>query len=122
MSGYLAVLVVVLIFIVIFQIAKASEYVSILKGEKKARQQTNRVNGFLLITFLVLGLIGVYYCNEYLKGKMGVGAASVEGEGIDNMIAWTLAITGFVGFVTQVLLFWFAFKYQEKEGQEAFYF
>jgi cytochrome c oxidase subunit II len=122
MSGYLAVLVVVLIFVVIFQIAKASEYVSVLKGEKRARQQSNRVNGFLMITFLVLGLIGVYYCNEYLKDKIGTGAASVEGEGIDNMIAWTLAITGIVGFITQVLLFYFAFKYQEKEGRVAFYF
>lgn len=122
MSGYLAVLVVVLIFVVIFQIAKASEYVSILKGEKKARQQTNRVNGFLLIIFLVLGLIGVYYCHEYLTGKIFFHAASEQGEGIDTMIVWTLAITGFVFIVTQILLFWFAFKYQEKEGQQAFYF
>ncbi|MBW8685887.1 cytochrome c oxidase subunit II [Chitinophaga rhizophila] len=122
MSGYLAVLVVVLIFVVIFQIAKASEYVSILKGEKKARQQSNRVNGFLLIIFLVLGLIGVYYCHNALKGKIFFESASVQGEGIDNMIVWTLAITGIVFIVTQILLFWFSFKYQEKEGQQAFYF
>lgn len=122
MSGYLAVLVVVLIFIVIFQIAKASEYVSILKGEKKARQQSNRLNGFLMISFLVLGLIGVYYCNELLKGKMDSGAASEQGEGIDNMIMWTLIITGITFIITQILLFWFAFKYQEKEGRKAFYF
>ncbi|OMP78796.1 MULTISPECIES: cytochrome c oxidase subunit II [unclassified Chitinophaga] len=122
MSGYLAVLVVVLIFVVIFQIAKASEYVSILKGEKKSRQQSNKVNGFLMIVFLVVGLIGVYYCNELLKGKIGVESASVQGEGIDSMIKWTLVITGIVFVITQILLFWFAFKYQEKEGQKAFYF
>ncbi|WPQ64030.1 cytochrome c oxidase subunit II [Chitinophaga sancti] len=122
MSGYLAVLVVVLIFVVIFQIAKASEYVSILKGEKKSRQQSNKVNGFLMIVFLVVGLIGVYYCNELLKGKIGVESASVQGEGIDSMIKWTLVITGIVFIITQILLFWFAFKYQEKEGQKAFYF
>jgi len=122
MSGYLAVLVVVLIFVVIFQIAKASEYVSILKGEKKARQQTNRVNGFLLITFLVLGLAGVYYCHNALTARIFFHSASEQGEGIDNMIVWTLVITGFVFIVTQILLFWFAFKYQEKEGQQAFYF
>jgi cytochrome c oxidase subunit 2 len=122
MSGYLAVLVVVLIFVVIFQIAKASEYVSILKGEKKARQQTNRVNGFLLIIFLILGLIGVYYCNDLLKGKIIMEAASIEGKGIDSMIMTTLIITGIVFVITQILLFWFAFKYQEKEGRQAFYF
>ncbi|NLR59616.1 cytochrome c oxidase subunit II [Chitinophaga polysaccharea] len=122
MSGFLAVLVVVLIFIVIFQIAKASEYVSILKGEKKAREQSNRINGFLLIAFLVLGLIGVYYCNDLLKGKILGESASVQGEGVDTLIYVTLAITGIVFVITQILLFWFAFKYQEKEGRKAFYF
>jgi cytochrome c oxidase subunit 2 len=122
MSGFLAVLVVVLIFIVIFQIAKASEYVSILKGEKKAREQSNRINGFLLIAFLVLGLIGVYWCNDLLKGKILGESASEQGKGVDTLIYVTLAITGFVFVITQVLLFWFAFKYQEKEGKTAFYF
>ncbi|NIG52633.1 cytochrome c oxidase subunit II [Chitinophaga sp. Cy-1792] len=122
MSGFLAVLVVVLIFIVIFQIAKASEYVSILKGEKKARQQSNRINGFLLIAFLVLGLIGVYYCNDLLKGKILGESASVQGEGVDTLIYVTLAITGIVFVITQIALFVFAFKYQEKEGRKAFYF
>ncbi|SHM55128.1 cytochrome c oxidase subunit II [Chitinophaga sp. CF418] len=122
MSGYLAVLVVVLIFVVIFQIAKASEYVSILKGEKKTRQQANRVNGTLLIVFLVLGLIGVYYCNDALKGRIVMEAASEQGKGIDEMIKTTLIITGIVFVITQILLFWFAYKYQEKEGRQAFYF
>ncbi|MFY0252834.1 cytochrome c oxidase subunit II [Chitinophaga sp. 30R24] len=122
MSGFLAVLVVVLIFIVIFQIAKASEYVSILKGEKKAREQNNRINGFLLIAFLVLGLVGVYWCNDLLKGKILGESASEQGRGVDTLIYVTLGITGVVFVITQVLLFWFAFKYQEKEGRTAFYF
>ena len=122
MSGFLTVLVIVLIFVVIFQIAKASEYVSILKGEKKSRQQSNRINGFLMIAFLVLGLFGAYYCNETLKGKILGESASVQGEGIDTLIYVTLAMTGFVCLITQCLLFWFAFKYQEKEGRKAFYF
>ena len=51
-------------FLITFQIAKASEYVSILKGEKKAFEQSNRINAFLMVAFLVLGLIGVYWCNK----------------------------------------------------------
>jgi cytochrome c oxidase subunit 2 len=34
----------------------------------------------------------------------------------------TLGITGFVFLITQILLFWFAFKYQEKEDRKAYYF
>jgi cytochrome c oxidase subunit 2 len=36
MTQILLIAIVVMIFIVIFQIAKASEYVSVLKGEEKA--------------------------------------------------------------------------------------
>ena len=55
---------IILVFVVIFQIAKASEYVSVLKGEDVTRKQTNKINGFMLISFLILGLIGVYVCNQ----------------------------------------------------------
>jgi len=109
-------------FLITFQIAKASEYVAVLRGEEKARKQTNRINAFLLLTFLVLGLIGVYYCNERLKGKILGEAASVQGDKIDTMLYITIAITGVVFFITQILLFWFAFKYQESDKRKAYYY
>ena len=56
MTDILLIAIVVMIFVVIFQIAKASEYVSILKGEEKARKQNNKINAFLLIAFLIAGL------------------------------------------------------------------
>jgi cytochrome c oxidase subunit 2 len=122
MSGFLAVLVVVLIFVVIFQISKASEYVSILKGEKKSREQSNRINGFLMILFLVVGMAGVWFCHEILSEKLIGESASVQGEGVDALIKWTFIITMAVFIPTQILLFWFAYKYQEKEGKSAFFF
>ena len=124
MSDFVMVLLGVLVFVVIFQIAKASEYVSVLKGEEKTRKQNNRINAFLLISFLVIGLIGAWYCNELYYGKtlLPVGSSSVEGEAIDTMLWITIAVTGLVFFITQILLFWFAFKYQEKDGRKAFYF
>src|SRR5690348_2823747 len=99
-------------FLITFQIAKASEYVGVLKGEKKTFEQNNRINAFLLIAFLVGGLIAVYACNELFKDKILHEAASQHGQKIDNMLQITLIITGFVFVLTQVLLFWFAFKYQ----------
>lgn len=113
-----------LIFLVIFQIAKASEYVSVLKGEEKTRKQNNKINGFFMIGFLVLGLIGVWYCNKlYYHGNLfSWGSASEEGLEIDNMMWITLYITGFVFFVTQILLFWFAYKYQHSDKRKALYY
>ncbi len=86
MSMYFTIAVIVLVFVVIFQIAKASEYVGILKGEEKTRKQTNKINGFLMVAFLVFGLIGVYYCHDILKGRLLGESASIEGEQIDYMM------------------------------------
>jgi len=124
MSGYLILAILVLAFVVIFQIAKASEYVSVLKGEEKSFQQSNKINAFLFIVFLVLGLAGAYWCNElfYKKTLLGVPSASDHGEKIDFMMWITLAITGFVFFLTQILLFVFAYQYQYKENQKPFYY
>ncbi len=122
MSTIFLFLILALGFLITFQIAKASEYVGILKGEKKNFQSNNKINGFLMILFMVLGLIGVYYCNELYRGKILGEAASIHGEKIDKMLYITIAITGVVFVITQVLLFWFAYKYQYSEKRTAFYY
>ncbi|UAY52173.1 cytochrome c oxidase subunit II [Ferruginibacter albus] len=124
MTGILLVAIIVMIFVIIFQISKASEYVSVLKGEETARKQNNKINAFLMITFLILGLIGVWVCNDFYYGKtlFVQGSASEQGKKIDLMLYITIGVTGVVFVITQVLLFWFAFKYQEKDNRKAFYF
>jgi cytochrome c oxidase subunit 2 len=109
-------------FLITFQIAKASEYVAVLRGEDKVRKQTNKINGFLLLLFLILGLIGVYYCNENLKGKILGESASVQGVFIDRMMWITLGLTGFVFLITQGALFWFSYKYQASDTRKAYYY
>jgi cytochrome c oxidase subunit 2 len=123
-TGILLLAILILGFLITFQIAKASEYVSVLKGEKKAFEQNNRINAFLMVVFLVLGLVGVWWCNKMLfpKTLMPYPSASEHGKNIDTMLYITIAITGIVFVITQVLLFWFAYKYQHSEKRQAFYF
>jgi len=122
MSTIFLLLILFLGFLITFQIAKASEYVGVLKGEKKNFEQNNRVNGFLMIAFLVLGLVGAYWCNELYKGKILGESASKHGEQIDTMMNITIIMTGIVFVITQVLLFWFAYKYQYTEKRKPYYF
>src|SRR6516225_2047444 len=124
MSMFFTIAVIVLVFLIIFQIAKASEYVAVIKGEERTRKEQNKVNGFFMITFLIAGLIGVYYCNKilYPQTLLAHDAASVQGEKVDSMLWITLVITGTVFFITQILLFWFNFKYQESDKRKAYYF
>src|SRR5687767_3973409 len=98
MTTTFIIVILLLGFLITFQIAKASEYVSVMRGEEKSRKQNNRINAFLLLAFLVLGLIGVYYCNEKLGGKILQFGSSASNHGIDvdNMLYITIVITGIV--------------------------
>lgn len=124
MSVLLAITAILMLFVVIFQVAKAGEYVSILRGKEKAFRDSNRLNGRLMIAFLVLGLIGVYACHKLLYGKtlFAQGSSSIEGERVDSMLIITTIICMIVFVVTQVLLFWFSYKYQYKENRKIEFF
>jgi cytochrome c oxidase subunit 2 len=122
MVTFFVVAILALGFLITFQIAKASEYVAVIRGVEDARKQTNKINAFLLLAFLILGLIGVYYCNERLKGKILGAPASDHGVLIDRMLYITIAITFVVFVITQILLFWFCFKYQESDKRKAYFY
>jgi cytochrome c oxidase subunit II len=122
MQTLFIVAILTLGFLITFQIAKASEYVAVLRGEERARKQSNRINGFMLLAFLIIGLIGVYYCNEKLKGKILGAPASDHGILVDRMLYITLGLTFIVFIITQVALFWFCYKYQESDKRKAYYY
>ena len=124
MQTFFIVAILVLGFLVTFQIAKASEYVAVMRGEEKSRKQTNKINAFMMLAFMIIGLIGVYYCNEKLQGKILAFGSSASDHGllVDRMMKYTLIATGIVFVLTQILLFWYAFKYQETEKRKAYYF
>ncbi len=125
MTDFFLIAIIVLIFLVIFQISKASEYVSILKGEEKSRKQNNKINGFFMIAFLIAGLIGVWYCNKlyYPKTLFVHGAASEEGKSIDTMLWITIAVTGIVFFaLPKYYCSGFLFRYQESDKRKPLYF
>lgn len=122
MQTFFIVAILLLGFLITFQIAKASEYVGVIRGEEKAKKQTNRINAFMLLAFLILGLVGVYYCNEILKGRILGEAASNHGKHIDTMMDITYILTGVVFIITQVALFWFSYKYQASDKRKAYYY
>jgi cytochrome c oxidase subunit 2 len=122
MSGLIVTALVILVFIVIYQIAKASELATILRGEEKVQSQTNRLMAWLMVAFFILGMIGIYKCHVSLIDKMLPESASVQGDNYDTMLIVTLALTGFVFFVTQILLFYFVYRYQSTANRKAFFY
>ena len=119
MSVFILITLVVIVFGIIYQIAKASEYAAVLNGEEKVKQQTNKLMASLLVAFFLLGMYGIVKCHTALMKHMIPESASVEGVGFDSMFTTTLIVTGIVFVITQTLLFWFVYKYQSRPGSKA---
>jgi cytochrome c oxidase subunit II len=122
MSVFLIITLIVLVFIIIYQISKGSEYATVLRGQEKMNAQANRAIGWLLVIMFLLGMWGIWECNELFKGRLLPKAACRTGENYDSMFAVTVMVTGIVFFLTQALLFWFCFRYQSTEKRTSFYF
>lgn len=122
MSGLISILLTGLVFVIIYQIAKASEYATILRGEEKINARVNRTMAILLVAFFLLGLYGIWVCHEALIDKMLPVSASEHGVEYDRMFLVTLAVTGIVFLITQTILFWFAYRYQSTEKRTSFFY
>lgn len=122
MSGLILTLLVALVFIIIYQIAQAGELTSVLRGEENVKHKTNRIIAILLVAFFVLGIWGIWECHEMLIDKMLPVSASEHGVKYDLMLEMTLWVTGIVFFITQAILFWFAWKYQSSEKRNTAFF
>ena len=122
MSAFIITALVVLVFIVIYQIARAGELATILKGEEKVAASTNKFMAWFWVAFFILGMIGIYKCHQYLMPMMLPESASLEGRNYDQMMFITLCITGAVFLATHIMLFFFAFKYQAREGRKAYFY
>jgi cytochrome c oxidase subunit II len=122
MSYFLLFLIALLILVIVFQLFKTNEYLVELIGAIKFEKKWNKLNASFFLLFLLFGLIGVLYCNDKLKEKILGVSASEQGVNIDKMIYVTLTLTLIVFFITQILLFWFVFKYRSSEKRKSFYF
>ena len=110
-----------LVFIVVVLIVKTLDVVGKLTGREVI--PWNNLNAGLMLLFLIVGMTaGLYELSIHGKYALIWDSASEHGNDIDRMMRITFIITGFVFFVTQIALFWFAFKYRKKDGVKALYY
>lgn len=123
MTSLIVLLCIILIAIVVVQIGKVYELTSAIKGERQVLRDNSKWNGLFSLIFMVVFLVGVFWSTWHYKNVMlGYGpheSASVHGKLLDNIFLVTLVVTGIVFVLTQVALFWFAYKYRYQEGRQA---
>lgn len=125
MTALVIILTIVLAVVVIIQIGRLSELAAKIRGEKEAEAEGNKRNAYGMLVFLGLFLIFTIGSSLYYKDSiLWYGphqAASAHGGALDNIFNVTLFFTGIVFVATQVLLFWYAYKYRKQEGKKALY-
>ena len=120
MSIILGLLTLVLLYIVVVQISKASDLIKSLRSDDE--QEESFSNGALFVAVIGFGVLVYSIVSCFIYGPTILPKpASEQGVWIDNLLKITIVLTGIVFVITQTLLFWFAFKYQYKKDRKAYY-
>ena len=126
MKTLLLILSIILIAVIFVQVGRLTDLSSKVRGEKPDSLRKNNATAVWLMVFMVGFLVFCIGSAWYYKDSMlAYGpnkAASIHGESIDGLFNVTLFFTGIVFVITQVALFYFAYKYRMKEGRVAKFF
>jgi cytochrome c oxidase subunit II len=114
-------LVGAMVLSIIGKIIKVSELTFELSGKKKNINWTY-INGCLFVAFLVLGMYGAFWEFKVHGSILLPESASEHGLETDHLFNVTLWITGIVFVLTHILLFGYAYKFRNREGNKALYY
>jgi len=122
MQIFLILLAIVLVLVVILQVGKAIELISVMKTEDEYREESSESNGLWFVLtgiFLLIFVVATAYTSY---DKFLPVPASEHGVWIESLINVTLFFTGTVFLATNFLLFYFTWKYRYKRDRKAYYF
>ncbi|WP_340075278.1 cytochrome c oxidase subunit II [Leptobacterium sp. I13] len=123
MTALLTIIVLVLVFIAIWQMTKIFELSQASADNSQiANDKDNKLNGNLMFLFLIF----IYLLTIYSFWKWGhviLGTpASEHGKEIDQLMLISFALIFFVQTITQALLHYFAYKYRGQKGKKALFY
>lgn len=118
--NWILVILSIIVFALIVLIFAILDVVGKVTG--KSIINWNNLNAFLFLSFGILFLLYVVYEYRVHGSYLLPESASVLGVELDRIMKITIIITTIVFFITQALLFLFAFIYRERPGKKAFYF
>jgi cytochrome c oxidase subunit 2 len=121
----LVIIVLVLLAVALWQLTKIFDLTQVgtdTDSSQVASDNDNNVQGYLMFGFLAFIYIFTIY-GLYTWGPLVLHTpASAHGAQVDNLMNITWILIFIVQAFTQVLLYYFTFKYRGKKGQKALYF
>ena len=124
MTTLLILGIVVFVAIAIWQMVKIFDLAQVGSSNNQvATDKDNKINGYLMIGFLIFIYAITIICFIYLGDLPLVSnSASEHGPGLDNLMIISMVIIFFVQTVTQFLLHYFAYKYRGEKGKKALFY
>lgn len=119
--GLLTLVFLVLTFVVI------SRLQSVLKGVKSSNDvdgepSGNTWNGAMFILFMIFAIVGSVWSYMAAKGEFLPEASSIHGRRTDDLFWFSMGILSIACFLVNILIFYFAWKYQHKKGNTATFY
>jgi cytochrome c oxidase subunit 2 len=118
---WIAALLGVLILVRLMNIVQLT---AALAGENEEEEQNrdNKTNAILSLAFMIIGLVLIVYMTLRYSKFMLPRAATEHGVETDNLLWINFGVIGIVFFITQIALFWFAYKYRYDKSRRAYFY
>ena len=120
--GLLSLVFLGLAFMVFGRLAGVMKSVGTTSSEETYGGTSNRVNGAMFLVFLIGGTIAATWSFIHSSQYFLPEASSIHGRRTDSLFWGAMSIITASALLTNILLFYFAFKYQYKEGKRASYY
>lgn len=127
MVGVVIVVALIFILAITLLLSRILRLVKVVKGGDKAEgekelPQWNKANALLLLLFMILGVGAFFWYSTKNFDVYNLPVASEHGILTDRLFWITVAVTGIVFLITNILLFYFSYKYQYKKDAKALYY
>jgi cytochrome c oxidase subunit 2 len=123
MTSLLLITGTILVLVLLGVVYRVITLVEIAKGKTHKRATfSNKVNAILFPIFFILGMIAIVWYSGIAKEHFLPEAASEHGRRTDFLFWVSMAVIGIAFFLTNLLLFFFPFMYQYKEGQTGYFY
>ncbi len=125
MTTLLTLIIVLFVAVAIWQMIKIFDLSQVGKTDDGdiATDKDNRINGYMMMGFLIF-IYGITILSFYYLGDLPLvsNSASEHGPEIDSLMIISMIVIFITQIFTQFLLHYFAFKYKGEKGKKALFY
>ncbi|WP_400075076.1 cytochrome c oxidase subunit II [Winogradskyella sp. R77965] len=124
MTALLTIIIVLFVAVALWQMVKIFDLAQVGSSNSQiADDKDNKINGYLMMAFLVF-IYAITIASFYYLGDLPLvsNSASEHGPGLDSLMIISMVVIFIVQIITQFILHYFAFKYKGEKGRKALFY